>query len=62
MQNKHQNFMMRMRPEIRELLDMAAKEQRRTRVSILEELIVEAYGRRYSSTNARLRQMIEEAA
>lgn len=62
MQNKHQNFMMRMRPEIRELLDMAAKEQRRTRVSILEELIVEAYGRRYASTNARLRQMLEEAA
>jgi len=62
MQNKHQNFMMRMRPEIRELLDLAAKEQRRTRVSILEELIVEAYGRRYASTNTRLRQMLEEAA
>lgn len=62
MQNKHQNFMMRMRPEIRELLDMAANEQRRTRVSILEELIVEAYGRRYASTSLRLKQLLGEAA
>ncbi len=62
MQNKHQNFMMRMRPEIRELLDMAAAEQRRTRVSILEELIVDAYGRRYATTEDRLKRLLGEAA
>jgi len=62
MQNKQQTFMMKMRPEIRELLDMASKEQRRTRVSLIEELIVEAYGRRYSSTNARLKQLLNGAA
>jgi len=62
MQVKQQTFMMKMRPEIRELLDMASKEQRRTRVSLIEELIVEAYGRRYSSTNARLKQLLNGAA
>ena len=61
MQNKQQTFMMKMRPEIRELLDLASKEQRRTRVSLIEELIVEAYGRRYASTNARLKQLLSGA-
>jgi predicted DNA-binding protein len=61
MQNKQQTFMMKMRPEIRELLDMASKEQRRTRVSLIEELIVEAYGRRYASSATRLRQLLEQA-
>jgi hypothetical protein len=41
---------------------MASKEQRRTRVSLIEELIVEAYGRRYASTNARLKQLLNGAA
>ncbi len=59
--NKQSNFMMRMRPEIRELLDQASVEQRRTRVSLIEELILEAYGRRYASTNARLKQLLDEA-
>lgn len=58
----HQNFMMRMRPEIRLLLDKAAEEQRRSRTSILEELIVEAFGRRYASTEDRLKRLLGEAA
>ena len=62
MKNKHQNFMIRMRPEVRELLDKAAEDQRRTRVSLLEELIVEAFERRYASSADRLRQMLEQAA
>lgn len=51
-------FLMRMRPEVRQLLDQAAAEQRRTRVSILEELILEAYGKRYQSTQDRLNKLL----
>lgn len=51
-------FLMRMRPEVRSLLDQAAKEQRRTRVSLLEELIIEAYGQKYASTEARLEKLL----
>lgn len=58
----HQNFMMRMRPEIRQLLDKAAEEQRRSRTSILEELIVEAFGQRYATTEDRLKRLLGEAA
>lgn len=55
-------FLMRMRPEVRQLLDQAAAEQRRTRVSILEELILEAYGKRYSTTEDRLKRLLGGAA
>ena len=51
-------FLMRMRPEVRQLLDQAAAEQRRTRVSLLEELILEAYGKRYETTQERLNQLL----
>jgi hypothetical protein len=51
-------FLMRMRPEVRQLLDQAAAEQRRTRVSILEELILEAYGKRYQTTQDRLNKLL----
>ncbi len=51
-------FLMRMRPEVRQLLDQAAAEQRRTRVSILEELILEAYGKRYETTQDRLNKLL----
>lgn len=54
-------FLMRMRPDIRLLLDRAADEQRRSRASILEELIVEAYGKRYESADARLKRLLGEA-
>lgn len=55
---KHSAFMMRLRPEVRRLLDQAAQDQRRTRVSILEELILEAYGKRYATTEARLDKLL----
>lgn len=51
-------FLMRMRPEVRQLLDQAAAEQRRTRVSLLEELILEAYGKRYETTQERLNKLL----
>lgn len=55
---EHSAFMMRLRPEVRRLLDQAAQDQRRTRVSILEELILEAYGKRYATTEARLDKLL----
>jgi predicted transcriptional regulator len=55
-------FLMRMRPEIRALLDQAADEQRRSRTSILEELIVEAYGKRYEGAESRLKRLLGEPA
>jgi uncharacterized protein (DUF1778 family) len=54
-------FLMRMRPEIRALLDQAADEQRRSRTSILEELILEAYGKRYESAETRLKRLLGAA-
>jgi hypothetical protein len=50
-----------MRPEVRQLLDLAADEQRRSRTSILEELILEAYSERYSSTKQRLEKLLGAA-
>lgn len=55
---EHSAFMMRLRPEVRRLLDQAAQDQRRTRVSILEELIVETYGKRYETTENRLNKLL----
>ena len=55
---EHSAFMMRLRPEVRRLLDQAAQDQRRTRVSILEELIVETYGKRYETTESRLNKLL----
>jgi hypothetical protein len=54
-------FLMRMRPEVRQLLDLAADEQRRSRTSILEELIVEAYGKRYETPENRLKRLLGTA-
>jgi uncharacterized protein (DUF1778 family) len=54
-------FLMRMRPEVRQLLDLAADEQRRSRTSILEELIVEAYGKRYETAENRLKRLLGSA-
>jgi len=62
MDKNYKMFLMRMRPEIRRLLDQAADEQRRSRTSILEELIVEAYGKRYESSESRLKRLLGEAA
>lgn len=57
-QKNYRMFLMRMRPEVRHLLDQAADEQRRSRTSILEELIVDAYGKRYESAEHRLKRLL----
>jgi uncharacterized protein (DUF1778 family) len=61
MDKRYQMFFMRMRPEVRALLDQAADEQRRSRTSILEELIVEAYGKRYETAEIRLKRLLGAA-
>jgi len=62
MDDNCKQFLMRMRPDVRHLLDQAAKEQRRSRASILEELVIEAYGRRFESTEHRLKRLLGEPA
>ena len=54
-------FLMRIQPEGRPLLDLTADEQRRSRTSILEELIVEAYGKRYETAENRLKRLLGSA-
>jgi predicted transcriptional regulator len=61
MDKPYQMFFMRMRPEVRALLDQAADEQRRSRTSILEELIVEAYGKRYETAETRIKRLLGAA-
>lgn len=54
-------FMVRLRPDTRELLDRVAREQRRSRVSIIEELITEKLGKRYADVNNRLDKLLAGA-
>ena len=61
MRSEFKHFMMRLRPETRALLDQAADEQRRSRTSILEELILEAYGKRYETAETRLKRLLGAA-
>lgn len=51
-------FMVRLRPDTRELLDRVAEEQRRSRASIIDELIRDAYQGRFGSVNVRLNRLL----
>jgi hypothetical protein len=51
-------FMVRLRPTTRELLDKAAEDQRRSRASIIDELIREAYQQRFGSVHVRLNKLL----
>lgn len=51
-------FMVRLRPSTRELLDKAAEDQRRSRASIIDELIREAYQQRFGSVHVRLNKLL----
>lgn len=57
MQNKP--FMIRLRPASRELLDKAAADQRRSRASIVDELIRDALTPRYADVNDRLQRLFQ---
>lgn len=57
MQNKP--FMVRLRPTTRQLLDKAAEDQRRSRASIIDELIRDALTPRYADVNDRLQRLFQ---
>ncbi len=51
-------FLVRLRPETRELLDRAAEDQRRSRASLIDQAIAEMLGNRYTATADRLAAML----
>ena len=55
---KNKPILIRLRPETKELLDKAAIDQRRSRASIVDELIREAYERKHNDVQARLTAML----
>jgi predicted transcriptional regulator len=56
----HKATLLRLRPEIREMLDKLAADQRRSRVSIVEAAVREYYRSR-ESTEDKLSRMITNA-
>jgi hypothetical protein len=61
MRSEFKHFMMRLRPETRALLDQAARDQRRSRASIVDELVHQALRERYSTTETRLDKLLRSA-
>ena len=51
-------FLVRLRPETRELLDRAAEDQRRSRASLIDQAVSEMLGSRYTGTADRLAAML----
>jgi hypothetical protein len=51
-------FLIRLRQDTRELLDKAAEDQRRSRASIVDELVREALQPRYGSLEPRLQRFL----
>lgn len=51
-------FLIRLRQETRELLDKAAQDQRRSRASIVDEVVREALQARYGSLEPRLQRFL----
>ena len=51
-------FMVRLRPTTRDLLDRAADDQRRSRASIIDELIRESLAQRYGELQPRLQRFL----
>lgn len=58
MQLINKPMIVRLRPSTRELLDKAALDQRRSRASIVDELINNALRDRYADVNDRLQRML----
>lgn len=56
----HKATLLRLRPEVREMLDRLAADQRRSRVSIVEAAVREYYKAR-ESTEDRLQRMLNNA-
>lgn len=58
MENKYNTLLIRLRPETRALLDKAADDQRRSRASIIDQLLLESLQQRYNTTTDRLNKML----
>jgi hypothetical protein len=52
-------FMMRLQASTRELLDRAARDQRRSRASIVDQLIRDNLSRRYADVHDRLDKLLQ---
>lgn len=51
-------FLVRLRPDTRDLLDRAAEDQRRSRASLIDQAVTEMLGNRYTGTADRLAAML----
>lgn len=58
MDTKYNTLLIRLRPETRALLDKAAWDQRRSRASIIDQLVLESLTQRYNTTTDRLNKML----
>ena len=58
MEQEYKQLLVRFRVETKDLLDAAAKDQRRSRTSIIEELVIESLKPKYSSTENRLNKLL----
>jgi uncharacterized protein (DUF1778 family) len=54
-------FLVRLRADTRALLDRAAEDQRRSRASIVDELVREALRDRYADVSQRLERLLRGA-
>jgi hypothetical protein len=61
MTTENKPFMVRLKPSTRALLDKAAEDQRRSRASIIDELIREGLRQRYADVNDRLARLLQGA-
>lgn len=58
MDNRNKPFMIRLRPETRELLDRAAQDQRRSRASLVDQAVREHLEGRYSEIGQRVTKLL----
>ncbi len=55
---RYNTILIRLRPETRALLDRASSEQRRSRASLIDQMIQDALQPRYASTAERLNKLL----
>jgi hypothetical protein len=58
MEQEYKQLLVRFRVETKDLLDAAARDQRRSRTSIIEELVIESLKPKYSTTETRLNKLL----
>jgi hypothetical protein len=61
MSTDNKPFIIRLRPDTRALLDAAAIDQRRSRASLIDELIRQSLTDRYTGTQTRLDALLGKA-